>query len=164
MSDIKPRTGQPDLAPDELDAIAADVQWDMRAGQGAKHFQDVLDELHSTQARPTHGPDKNEQERIERAERTIMSDLKQAATYELLSHGMRVRSINHNGHGTGWIAAISDAEGRLYEAQILYDEAAKIDAAINGHAFFRKLVDGMVSEALEARRKYFVRACIMVEP
>ncbi len=164
MRDIQRLLGRPEFSPEEEDAIAKEVHEDIRAGQGMRHFQDVFDSLtENHQAQPTHAPDAAESDRIAKQEFELCRDLKLACTRELVSHGMRVLHVKKDGHGTGYLATMKDAENRQYEATITFDEAAKIDIHLKPHEVFREMVGTLVKRALEARRKYFVRACIVVQ-
>lgn len=156
---------RPELGPEEEDAIAREVNEDIRMGKGMRHFEDVWDAFltENHQAIPTNGPDAEQRDRIAKQEFHLCRDLKQQATAELISHGMRVLDVMKDGHDTGYTARIKDSEGRVYEASILYNEAAALDISIDAHGVFRHMVSTLVERALEARRKYFVRACIMVQ-
>ena len=155
---------RPEFSAEEEDAIAKEVNEDIRAGKGLRHFQDFTDAFltENHQALPTHEPDAETRDHIAKQEFALCRDLKMQATYELVGHGMRVESVSKNGEGTGYLARIKDGEGRWYEATITYDESAALDLSIDAHGVFRHMVDALVSRALEARRKYFVRACITV--
>lgn len=164
-SDKTSASKREEFSEEEQDAIAREVNEDIRAGRGYKHFQDVWDSMltENHQAQPTHAPDAAESDRIAKQEFELCRDLKTACTNELVGHGMRVLSVKKNGEGTGYLATIKDAEGRHYEATILYDEAARVDMSFKPHEVFRSMVNTVVTRALEARRKYFVRACIIVD-
>lgn len=156
---------RPELGAEEEDAIAREVNEDIRAGNGLKHFQDVTDLFltDNHQAQPTHAPDAAECDRIARQEFELKRDLKLECTRMLVPHGMRVLHVNANGEGTGYLAQIKDGEGRLYDAQIYFDESARLDMSIKPHEVFRAMCGTIVERALEARKKYFVRACIIVD-
>ncbi len=159
-------TKREEFSPEEEDAIAKEVNEDIRAGKGYRHFQDVLDGMFSnneSRARDTGLPDADEQDRIAKQEFELCRDLKQACTRELIGHGMRVLTLKANGKGTGFLAVIKDAEHRHYDAELFYDEAAKLDLSIKPHEVFRAMVGTIVDRALEARKKYFQRACIAFE-
>lgn len=154
-----------EFSAEEEDAIAAEVQADIRAGQGMKHFADVWDTMLSEnhQHQNTDAPDAHECDRIKRQEIELCRDLKLAATYMLVPQGMRVESVGPNGHGTGYRAQIKDGEGRRYDAEIHFDEAARLDLSIDPRRVFEAMAGTLVERALEARKRYFARACISIQ-
>ncbi len=156
--DGEPRKGK-EFSPEELDVMAAEVQRDMAEGRGARHFEDVLDEMHSTQAQPKHEPTAEERDNERRAAAEIARQLKRDASEALLSQGLRVWAV-FEVPGDGFRAHIKDATGREFEA--LLSGKALVDAQEQsvlhgGRDVYKRVVDLLVTEALGARAKYFER-------
>jgi hypothetical protein len=156
MSDEYAVLKRPEMAPEEEDAIAAQVNRDMAEGNAAKHFEDVLDELHSTQHQETNAPTADEREQMRRDELALLRQLKRDASEQLLGQGMRVSMIYHSATGGDYEAQITDAVGRVYIAHISYAESIPRDAH-NAEELYRGMVDLLVQRSLAARAKYFDR-------
>lgn len=139
--------------------MAAEVNRDMAEGRGAKHFEDVLDELHSTQPQAKNAPDAEERDNERRAAAEIARQLKRDASEALLSQGLRVWNVIEV-PGDGFRANIKDRVGREYEALIdarALDSMMEQSIAAGGRDAYKRLVDLLVQEALSARAKYFDR-------
>ena len=111
--DGKPRKSA-EFSPEELDVMAAEVQRDIAEGRGAKHFTDVLDELHSTQAQPKHEQTAEERDSERRAAAELARQLKRDASEALLSQGLRAWAV-FEVPGDGFRAHIKDRVGREFE-------------------------------------------------
>lgn len=151
----------PELSDAETDALSAQVNQDLQNGNATKHFEDVLDELNSTQARPTNEPDAHDRDEERRMCLAVAAQLKRDATRHLLSHGMRVEHVRESDGHKGYTATMRDREGRQFEAHITWDEANRPDG--DGHALYLMMVDAVVERALLARKTYFARMCLTVE-
>lgn len=153
---------RPKLDPVEEDALAAQVNADIAAGRGHRHFEDVFDELNSTQKQATNAPDAAQRDELERYELAVMWQLKRDVTQNLLPSGMRVVQVVPDREVKGYRAYVTDRDGRSFEAVITYDES-NLPADVDGRAVFKMMVDTLTERALGARKHYFDRMCLEVK-
>lgn len=153
---------RPSLEPAEEDALAAQVNKDIAEGKGHRHFEDVFDELHSTQKPATNEPDAGDRDEMETFERAIMWQLKRDVTSALLNHGMRCVRVADDRAAKGYRAELTDREGRSFEAVVTFNEA-NLPPDVDGRAVFKLMVDSLVERALGARAHYFERMCLEVK-
>lgn len=160
MSDSKP------LDDDEaaVEAIHAEVEKDMAAGDGAKHFEDLLDDVysnpsqqHDTEAAELTSGERDKQERA-------FAELSRAFKARLRmmlntgdSHGMLVTNVRRNVGGRGFLVYAKDRVGRQFEAAVDF-ETMGVEMALDPQRAFAKACDLLARELLAAQRKYHERA------
>lgn len=150
------------LSDEELDANAEQVQKDLANGSGAKHFEDLLDDINSSEsrARGTNEPDAEARFDADKYAHDVRRQLKRDVNEHTISHGMRVtRVIEESG---GYMVLLQDAQGREFGAELSFSEA-NAPAELDGRAVYKLMVETVVERALAARKEYFDRMCVTVE-
>ncbi len=138
-------------APEELDAIAKDVQKDTEAGS-LKHFEDILDQAHSIDANPEFVT-AEQREQWERDEQELLLALKRAINENLIPRGMRVTDYGTTFSPPGGRFRVKDGDGRTFDATIEWDQALQWESTV----MFRKMVDTLTGRLLDSREYYFRR-------
>ena len=154
MAEPKP---PPEDDPAEIEYLHKEIERDIRNGDGAKHFEDVLDELHSTHLRP----DPIEQVRAEQAQtaefRQFVHALKQSLAASLQPQGLRCEYVEIDPDDITVCA--KDGARRQYEVKVpigLLNEYA--DKHPNDpHAVMTHVVDRCMRAVFRARDAYFRR-------
>jgi len=154
MNNPKP---PPEDDPEEIDHIHAEIQRDIRNGNGARHFEDVLDELHSTHLRS----DPIEQVRIERRRsaefREFLGALKTSLSASLLPQGLKCEYVEIDDDDLTVCAR--DKEKRQHEVKVpleLLNEYADAHPS-DPRAVMTHVVDRCMRAVFRARDAYFRR-------
>lgn len=136
----------------DLDNVAAEVQEDIDKGEGAKHFQDALDDMSSTfgSARVELEPDELE------AEKRWMRALSAGIAEQLAGQDFSSLRMNRDGHGTGYVLVIRDAQRREYTVEYSYEDGIKAGIQY-GEQMGRVVMHQLCERILEAREHYFRR-------
>jgi hypothetical protein len=140
-----------DIDPKELDEIHADIQRDISNGKGDRHFQDVLDELHSI---PTTSAQESADERAEL--QRFYGQLRTALDDQIRSQGFRCRLVQSDGEGTGFVAHFLDSSRRPFDVSYTFDQGLRA-AAQGRDNMGRAVITEILDKLLEARAKYFQR-------
>ena len=146
----------PDDDPDEVEYLHKEIQRDLAKGEGAKHFEQELDELHSKTL-----PDPIDLERV-RAEtynelRQFSFALKRHVTNELLPQGLKCEYVELDEDNL--TIACKDAQKRQHEVQVPLDHLLQAQA-MHGHdprAMMSHVVEKCCQALLNARAHYFKR-------
>ena len=141
------------LDPRELDEIAADVNRDLASGNGAKHFERELDELHSLQSGNTHVAETHKiHEELQRfclAFRAGLAD-------QVRSQGFKCQFVMPDGKGEGFHIQFVDLYGRQFDVTYSFDEGLQA-AAQHGEFMGRSMMSDVIDKLLAARERYFAR-------
>jgi len=138
----------------EQDEIAADVNADIAAGDGEKHFQDLFDSLLSTQG-SAEAVDHDLRDRLERfaaAFRVGLSDQLRGNARGLMCVG-----VNLDGHGKGFICKFRDQAGRLFTVDVSYDDGFAAAAVKGASEMGRGMLDLVLDRLIQAHERYFER-------
>lgn len=141
------------LDPTEVDALHAEVERDMRNGNGAKHFEDVLDELHSKQgnSRVAETPSVHEQLR------RFCNDLRAGLDEQVRGQGFRCKFVIPDGKGEGFHVQFFDTYRRPFDVSYSFEEGMQA-ATKSGAAFMgREIMSEIIDKLLAARARYFAR-------
>jgi hypothetical protein len=131
----------------ELDEISAQVNKDIREGNGARHFERELDELHSLYQR-SQTVDPNSETELRRFCGTLRHELDQRVRPRFCC-----RMVIPDGEGEGFHIQFLDKAGRTFDVAYLFDEAPVI-----GHEeFVRRVMDEIIQKLFAARERYFAR-------
>jgi hypothetical protein len=148
---IKHETNDPDL-----DNIAKEVNEDIAKGEGEKHFQDLFDEVASTQgnARSREIPPdlRDKLERFARAFRAGLSDQLRGN-----EHGLHCVGVNLDGFGHGFVCKFKDREGRPYTVGVSYEDGFASVAKHGVTEMGRGMMDVVLGKLVAARALYFER-------
>ena len=144
----------------EVEAHHADIQRDMRNGNGAKHFERELDTLLASSPSQSHEEETlstAEQERITREEEELLRELAKHVSVHLRAEQMVCHKAIRDGMGEGYIVGVTEkGTGRVWEFEVSYD-AALAAAGQDERASFTKLVHMVVERAIQERRAHFAR-------
>jgi len=143
------------FSPDEEDAIATEVQQDLDAGQGEKHFQDLYDSIASSSASPASGMDPDVRDRLERFKREFLVGLNERLRGN--EHQFRCVAVNDDGHGNGFICKFRDADLRLFTAEVSYDDGFSCAAKFGKTEMGRGMMSVVIERLIAARKRYFER-------
>lgn len=140
---------------EESDQIAKEVNEDIAAGQGEKHFQDLFDEINSKQgdARPDEDP--ATRDRIAR----FMLDFHRGLNEQLRGneHGFHCRGVNLDGRGTGFVCKFQDRTGRPFTVDVTYDDGFEAATKRGVTEMGRGMLDVVLERLIAAREKWFKR-------
>lgn len=145
----------PNLDAADTDDIAADVNADLAAGEGAKHFQDLLDDVNSTQgsAHVVETPDlSDELHRFMLAFRQGLNDQLRGT-----EAGFVCLNVGPDGHGTGFMCNFRDKTGRPFNVHVTYDDGFAQAAAHGVEQMGRGMMETVIGRLIAAREKWFAR-------
>jgi hypothetical protein len=149
---------KPALSPfssEEEDAIAAEVQEDIDAGVGEKHFQELFDSLNSTQGDASVDVSPEVRDRLAR----FMLQFQAGLSDQLRGneHGFVCLGVSADGHGTGFICSFRDKGNRPFNVAVSYDDGFQA-AAKNGNAEMgRGMLTLVLDRLVAARKTWFAR-------
>jgi len=142
------------FSPDEEDAIAKEVQQDLDAGQGEKHFQDLFDSLAGSPSSPAQ-MDPDVRDRLKRFAFEFQVGLNDRLRGN--EHGFVCLAVNDDGHGDGFVAKFRDKDGRPFTAECTFEDgfdgAAKFGKGEMGRFMMMKVIERLIA----ARKRYFER-------
>jgi hypothetical protein len=138
----------------DLDNIAKEVNEDIAKGEGEKHFQDVFDEVSSTQGRAS-AIDPDLREKLERFANVFRLGLGQHLRGN--AHGFHCKGVSLDGHGQGFICKFKDKDGRPFEVLISYEDSFQEAARRGVVDMGRGMIDIVISRLFAARVKYLER-------
>jgi hypothetical protein len=144
-----------ELDPEEEQAIHEDVQWDRRAGQGAKHFDDILSEVLDNPSRTHEGEAElatAERERVMYAELEMLRSLHLEVQRALGEHGFTILEARHAGDGRGWVVKAQDQWRIQYTVDLTYDGMLGM-GEVDRLALFPRVVDLVCRELLSERAR-----------
>jgi len=149
---------KPALSPfssEEEDAIAAEVQEDIDAGVGDKHFQEIFDSINSTQGDAHVEESPEVRDRLTR----FMLQFQVGLTEQLRGneHGFVCLGVSPDGHGTGFICSFRDKAGRPFNVSISYDDGFAEAAKRGKSEMGRGMLDVVLARLIAAREKWFAR-------
>lgn len=142
------KADDPELEPVETDILSAEVNKDIAEGNGAKHFERELDEIHSQQG-SAHAPDPDVAARLHR----FCLELRKGLTDTLRGTGLRCGYVMPDGRGEGFSIRFFDTAGRLFDVEYAFDDAMRLETEGMGRA----MMDEIARRVLNARAAYFVR-------
>lgn len=142
----------PEVDPAEVDRLSAEVNKDIAEGNGGKHFQRELDELHSTQGNAT-APDPDVARRLHR----FCLDFRAGLDEQLRPAGLRCRYVMPDGYGEGFAIRFVDREGRLFDVDYSFDEGMAAAVAGDETTVGRRWMDEVAKKVMNARAFYFAR-------
>lgn len=125
-------------------------------------FDDILDEVHSTQAQSTGEPSTAELDEIRAAERTYWDALTHEVNDRLRSQRITVTHVledhvsSSEDEGGGWIVCARDPVGREFSARVTVAAMAALGERY-GEEMGRHVIDQVCSQLLAARERYFAR-------
>lgn len=143
------------FSPEEEDAIATEVQQDLDAGQGEKHFQEIFDSISSSSASPASGMDPDVRERLERFKREFLIGLNERLRGN--EHKFTCVAVNDDGHGNGFICKVRDGDMRLFTVEVSYDDGFEAAAKLGKESMGRGMLAVVVERLVAARKRYFER-------
>jgi hypothetical protein len=156
-----------DLAPEDVEAKHAEIEKDTAAGNGAKHFEDLLDDIHSNPS---------QQHAVEDAPETVEQREKRERDFNDLARGIKarlnqmlgtdtgllVKRVRRNVGGRGFLVEAVDRARREYDAVVDFEEFGKsIEASIDSRFAVTSACELIVRRILEARENYHRRAGLM---
>jgi hypothetical protein len=146
----------------KLDAArSAEVNKDMADGNGAKHFEDLLDDLHSNPS-TQHNEDEredttDEREKKERMFQEMAREIKARLNTLLLNEGLLVKQVKRGYGGRNFLIIAVDRVRRQYEAEVDFESLGR-EMATDEHHAFTAMVVMCAKEIRAARDKYAMRA------
>lgn len=151
MSDTLPKDSahEPKHSNEELDVLAREIQRDVDAGVGLKHFEDVLDDSTAQ----TEFATADEKEQWARDEKTLLLAIKVALNEALVPQGMRVLHYGRPAGESNPTFIVKDREGREFKATIEYTEALGWAARDT----MRQMVRTLLERVRAARATYYGR-------
>jgi len=147
---------------EEVAAKHEEINWDLRAGrQGLKHFEDVLDEVHSNPSQHTESVlTAAERDEAERMLTQLMTRLQLDVTAAILSQDMKCESVrkgvSDSGQVDAFVIVAKDAVGRRFETTMTWDQGISVGSV--SRSPYLGIVDLIVKQLFEARAKYHARA------
>lgn len=139
----------------ESDQIAKEVNEDIDAGQGEKHFQDLFDEINSKQGSAHVDEDPAVRDRIAR----FMLDFHNGLNSQLRGneHGFACLGVNADGKGTGFVCKFRDRTGRPFTVDVSYDDGFEAASKRGVTEMGRGMLDTVLERLIAAREKWFAR-------
>lgn len=141
------------FSPAEEDAIAAEVAEDLDAGVGAKHFEEIFDEVNFSSAAVEMDP--GVRDRLERFKLEFAAGLNERLHGS--EHGFVCLAVNQDGHGQGFICRFRDRDGRPFTAECSFDDGFEAAAKFGNANMGRAMMQVVVERLIAARVKYFAR-------
>src|SRR6478609_5704095 len=145
---------KPDSDDPDLDNVAKEVNEDIAKGEGEKHFQDLFDEVASTQgdarARDIPPDLRDKLERFARAFRAGLSDQLRGN-----EHGLKCVGVNLDGFGQGFVCKFKDREGRPFTVGVTYEDGFASVAKHGVTEMGRGMMDIVLNKLIKARERYF---------
>ena len=140
-------------------ATAAEVNKDLADGNGAKHFEDLLDDLHSNPSTQHNEREDttDERERKERAFQELARGIKARLNQMLLSEGLLIKTVKRNIGGRGFLILAIDRVRRQYDAAVDFETMGK-EMEMDPIRAFVAACDLCAKEIRAARDKYAMRA------
>lgn len=139
---------------EDLDAIRDEIQKDVDAGTGLKHFEDVLDESTATTEHAT----AEEKEQWARDEKALLLAIKMALNEALIPQGMRVLTYGRLADDPYPTFVVKDREGREFKATIEYHEALGWAARDT----MKQMVATLLERVRAARAQYYHRMGVLL--
>jgi hypothetical protein len=149
----------PEFSPDEVDALHAEVQRDIAAGDGDKHFEDVIDALHSRQGDASVEETAQQREDFERFARALRSGLRE----QLAPQGLWCQRVIEDGKGTGLHITFRDRQNRRFDVEYGWDDGLHAYAK-HGESGGRAVMHEICEKVLAARETYFARMGVAARP
>jgi len=147
------------------DATAAEVNTDLAAGNGAKHFEDLLDDLHSNPSTQHNEEERedttDEREKKERIFQEMAREIKSRLNTMLLNEGLLVKQVKRGYGGRNFLIIAIDRMRRQYEAEVDFETMGREMAMDERHAFTAMVVL-CAKELRAAREKYAMRAGLIL--
>lgn len=144
-----------DSSDPDLDNIAAEVNEDIAAGQGEKHFQDLFDEVSASTGSAHVDMDPGVRERLARFELEFAEGLNERLRGN--EHGFVCIGVNQDGHGQGFICKFRDKDLRLFTAECSYDDGFEAAARYGKESMGRGMMAVVIERLVAARVRYFER-------
>lgn len=143
------------FSPEEEDAIAGEVQADLDAGVGDKHFQEIFDSINSTQGDARVDVSPEVRDRLNR----FMLQFQAGLSDQLRGneHGFKCLGVSADGHGTGFICSFRDKGNRPFNVAVSYDDGFEAAAKNGKSEMGRGMLDVVLSRLIAAREKWFAR-------
>lgn len=148
-----------EFAPDEVEALHAEVQRDLAAGEGDKHFEDVIDVLHSTQGNASVEETAEQREDFERFARALRAGLRE----QLAPQGLWCQRVIEDGKGTGMHITFRDRQNRRFDVEYGWDDGLHAYAR-HGDNGGRAVMHEICEKVLAAREHYFARMGVTEKP
>lgn len=153
---------RPEVDPIEVNYLQSEIAKDIAAGDGAKHFEDVLDSIHSTQGDAGVTIDPITEERTKREITEIRRQLKIDLTKLLLPHSMICKEIIVDVNGKthtwdGFRIRFIDSERREFHATITFDETIKYGETNAERPIYDYMVRTVMARALDERSRHLAR-------
>lgn len=143
------------FSPEETDQIAKEVNEDIEAGVGDKHFQEIFDSIQSTQGSAHVEEDPGVRDRIAR----FMIDFHNGLNSQLRGneHGFACLAVNADGKGTGFVCKFRDRTGRPFTVDVTYDDGFEAASKRGVTEMGRGMLDVVLERLIAAREKWFAR-------
>lgn len=139
----------------DLDNIAKEVNEDIAKGEGDKHFQDLFDDIASTQGSAHVEMDHDVRDRLERFARAFHVGLNDRLRGN--SHGFVCNSVKLDGHGQGFICKFRDKQMRPFEVECSYEDGFEAAARYGEGEMGRGMMAAVIERLVAARVRYFER-------
>jgi len=154
----------PELEPVERDAIAAETADALRRGgeepdqnrKLGKHFEDVLDTLHS-KSTPALVQTTSERETEELDEAALLLALRRKLRGTLRSQQILLSGVEPDGLNGGYLAIAHDEQRRQFEAHFSFGEGMALGAD-SPVGLVEKIVAAFHEKIVAARNQYYARA------
>lgn len=138
--------------PVEVAKLAAEVNRDIRDGNGAKHFEREIDDLHSIGART----------RVENPDtpaelRRFCRDFRDALNSQLSGAGLFCQAMRPDGRGDGFALTFVDRQGRPFHVEYSFDEGIAAAVRVGDENMGREMIGEVAAKVIAARERYFAR-------
>ncbi len=143
------------FSPAEEDALAVEIQQDIDAGVGEKHFQEVFDSVSNSAGNAHVDMDPATRERLARFRLEFCAGLNDRLRGN--EHGFVCLAVNDDGHGQGFICKCRDKDGRAFTAEVSYDDGFEAAARYGKESMGRAMMQVVIERLVAARKKYFDR-------
>lgn len=143
------------FSPAEEDALAVEIQQDIDAGVGEKHFQEIFDSVSASAGSAAVDMDPATRDRLKRFESEFAHGLNDRLRGN--EHGFICLAVNQDGHGTGFVCKFRDKGGRPFTAECSYDDGFEAAAKYGKESMGRGMMAVVIERLVEARKKYFAR-------
>ena len=139
----------------DLNNITKKVNEDIAKGEGDKHFQDLFDDIASTQGSAHVEMDHDVRDRLERFARAFHIGLNDRLRGN--EHGFVCNSVKLDGHGQGFICKFRDKQMRPFEVECSYEDGFEAAARYGEGEMGRGMMAAVIERLVAARVRYFER-------
>jgi hypothetical protein len=140
--------------PGDVAELSREVAKDLAEGNGGKHFEREIDELHSIQ-RNTATPDPDVAARLHR----FCLQFRAGLNDQLRPAGLHCVYVLPDGRGEGFAIRFVDKERRIFDVEYSFDEGMAAAARTAETDVGREWLHEVARKVTNARAVYFARMC-----